>query len=471
MTFLWNFSRGSQTLFYYLYRRFETYSLRLKFRLTDAGRFIAASIIISAAIGVDTKQTMAFVVFTFLSSIFIISIFYAVLFKINLNSGRSLNLKVSRVIAPYAAVNTEFMYKIVITSLSKRHEIGLELIDMPSHPRPSLNEFLTLREPNETKRNLYDRTLAYYRWAWLIDRKNHGIKPSVISIPQLTPNNTIEILIKITPKTRGLFSFKEIIICMGDPFGLLRAFYNISLEQSLIILPRYYPIPQIYLPNIRKYNQGGAASALFIGDSMDFYAIRDYVYGDPLRHIDWKGWAKTDRPVIKLYQQEWFIRQGIVLDTFGGLADDDDVFEGAVELAASLLMSVKTQESLIDLIFFEDKIYSVTVGRGLAHKINAMELLAGVRLCNGSQLHLKEIPFDQLSQYLKRRLRLFSSLICIFIKWDKERSDLVDIIRASHIPIKVLLINDPLKNEVITNIEGVTIIDLKDINSGLKIDI
>jgi hypothetical protein len=433
-----------QTIFYYIYRRYNAHSNRLQFRLTDTGKFILASIIISAAIGIDTKQTMAFVVFTFISSIFIISILYVIRFNVK--------LKVNRIISPYATASTPYTYNIQITSLSEREQVGLELIDMPSDPPPTLEEFLTVREPQESKRNIYDRVLAFYRWVWLIDKKNHGIKPKIIEIPTLHSKSSIEIPIVIIPLTRGVFSFKEIIICKRDPIGLFRAFYRIPLEQTIYILPKQYPIPDILLPIARKYNQGGVTSALSVGDSMEFFAIRDYIYGDSIRHIDWKGWAKTDKPLIKQYHEEYFSRQGLALDTIGTIADED-VFEGAVSVAASILISNKSPDSLIDFIFVEDAVRTITVGRGLAHKINVMEALTEVLLCG-----IK--PFEILRQSLIERLSVYSSLICIFIKWDKERKDLVDYIKAAQIPIKVFYIRDALRDQTQIDLNDITIIDL-----------
>ncbi|MBF0542682.1 MAG: DUF58 domain-containing protein [Nitrospirae bacterium] len=440
-----------QTIFYYIYRRYNAHAIRMQFRLTDTGKFIFASIIISGALGIDTQLTMAFVVFTLLFSIFFISIFYVIRFNIN--------IEVSRIISPYAAALTPFNYKVQIISYSERDQSGLELIDMPSDPRPSLNEFLTAREPQESKRNIYDRTLAFYRWAWLIDKKNHGIKPKVIEIPTLYTNKSVEIQINIIPESRGVFSFKEIIICKSDPIGLFRAFHKIPLAESIYILPRQYPIPLVHLDETRKYNLGGVTSALSVGDSMEFYAIRDYIYGDSIRHIDWKGWAKTDKPVIKEYHEEYFSRHGLALDTFGD-SDYVDAFEGAVTVAASLILAIKSQETLIDFMFVEDVVHSITVGRGLAHKINVMELLSVVTLNETNSI-------DLLSQSLIEKIRILSGIVLIFIKWDKERKELVDYLRSAGIPVKVFYIKRS-SDELKINSSGITLIELEDINSGLK---
>lgn len=50
------------------------------------------------------------------------------------------------------------------------------------------------------------------------------------------------------------------------------------------------------------------------GVSLDFAQHRDYAPGDDLRHLDWRAFAKSDRYVIKQYEEETNLRAYVVLD-------------------------------------------------------------------------------------------------------------------------------------------------------------
>ena len=78
--------------------------------------------------------------------------------------------------------------------------------------------------------------------------------------------------------------------------------------------------------------------------------MRDYRPGDPLRRIHWRSWAKTDKPIVKEYQDEFFVRHALILDTFQKEAYGD-VFEEAISVAASFACTMGTQDSLLDLMF------------------------------------------------------------------------------------------------------------------------
>src|SRR5205823_13249851 len=79
------------------------------------------------------------------------------------------------------------------------------------------------------------------------------------------------------------------------------------------------------------------------------------------------------------YQDEFFVRHALVLDTFtdepGG-----ERFEDAVSVAASIACAVQTQDSLLDLLSVGPETYCFTAGRGFSDTERLLEVLAGVRV-------------------------------------------------------------------------------------------
>jgi len=48
----------------------------------------------------------------------------------------------------------------------------------------------------------------------------------------------------------------------------------------------------------------GNNSSLFQGEGFEFSELREYIYGDDVRKIDWKTTAKLRRPYVKVYHEE-----------------------------------------------------------------------------------------------------------------------------------------------------------------------
>src|SRR5439155_587474 len=134
-------------------------------------------------------------------------------------------------------------------------------------------------------------------------------------------------------------------------------------------------LEDLALPGVRKYQRGGVALAGAVGDSEEFVSLRDYRPGDPLRRVHWRSAARVGRPVVKEYQDEFFVRHALVLDTFAE-REESDVFEEAVSVAASIACSIQTKDSLLDLLFVGPETYCFTAGRGLGHTDHMLEVLA-----------------------------------------------------------------------------------------------
>jgi uncharacterized protein (DUF58 family) len=226
-----------------------------------------------------------------------------------------------------------------------------------------------------------------------------------------------------------------VTLARPDPLGLFRALSGVSLPQTMLILPKRYPLPPIALPGVTKYQEGGVAFASNVGQSEEFVALRDYRRGDPLRHVHWRSWAKAGKPIVKEFEDEFFVRHALVLDTF---IDDprSELFEEAVSVAASFACTVLTQESLLDLLFIGPQAYRFTAGRGLAHTNQMLEILASVRACG-------DRPFRTLETLVLDHAAAVSGCICVLLAWDEARQNLVKKLNALNVPVRVLVITEP----------------------------
>src|SRR5688500_18718380 len=49
--------------------------------------------------------------------------------------------------------------------------------------------------------------------------------------------------------------------------------------------------------------------------SVEFAQHREYTWGDELKHVDWKVFARTDRHYVKQYEEETNLQAHIVVDS------------------------------------------------------------------------------------------------------------------------------------------------------------
>ena len=393
-------------------------------RFTGAGLLALGAAAAAAVVGLDTNRTQAYQVFAFLAALVGVAMAASLSFR-----GR---FAVRRLLPRFATAGEPLAYRVAIRNETARAQPGLTLVEETVDPRPAFQEFLRAREPGEERRNWFDRAVGYPRWLWLV-RRNQRARIAEVPVPALSPRGEGEARVEITPLRRGPLRFAAVTLARPDPLGLFRARVTVPAPQSLLVLPRRYPVPALALPGTRKYQQGGVALAASVGDSEEFMSLRDYRPGDPLRRIHWKSWARAGRPVVKEYQDEFFVRHALVLDTFAAPAHGAR-FEEAVSVAASFACAAPTQDALLDLMFVGAEAYCFTAGRGLAHTDRMLEILACVEPATGA-------PFRTLRDAVMERHASLSGCICVLLAWDDARRDLVGRLEALGIPTLVLVID------------------------------
>ena len=410
-------------LLYRWFSSFSAFQYRVDRRFTRAGSLALGVLGAAIVIGLDTNRTVGYQVFTLVLALVILSTASSLVFR-----GR---FTARRILPRFASAGVPMTYRVVITNQTDRRQDGLVLIEELTDPRPSFEEFVTAREPGEERRNWFDRQVGYPRWAWLVSQKRGAVIPPR-PLPALAPSGENEVSVEITPLRRGHLRFRGVTIARPDPLGLVQALKSIELSQSLLILPKRYPMAEIRMAGTRKYQPGGVALASTVGDSEEFVSLRDYRSGDPMRRIHWKSYARVGRPVVKEYLDEFFVRHALVLDTFTTHVGDP-VFEEAVSVAASIAISMQTQESLLDLMFVGPEAYTFTAGRGLAHTEQLLEVLACVGPC-------RDKPFRSLHHAVIDRLDLLSGCVCVLLGWDDARQELIRHLEALGTPTRVFVV-------------------------------
>jgi uncharacterized protein (DUF58 family) len=412
--------------FYRLFRFSYSLTRWYRRRFTKGGLLVAAGLATSAIVGLDTNLTMAYQAFTFFLALLVISMAWSLVFRNSFTA--------RRILPRFGTVGETLPYRLVVQNNSPKKQSDLYIFDNGDDLRPTFGELAAIGEPKEDERNVFDRIIGYHRWLWLLSRNDGGISAER-ALTTLGPNSEGEVQAEIVPGQRGYLNLRSLTVARPDPLGLFKSFVTLPVEQSVLILPKRYSLPPLSIPGTRKYQPGGVALTYSVGDSQEFVSMRDYRPGDPLRRIHWKSWAKTGKPVVKEYQEEYFVRHGLILDTFQK-RERSEKFEEAVALASSFACAVQTQESLLDLMFVGPEAYCFTAGRGLALTDRMLEILACVRPC-------MDKPFNSLPPIVFERSSLLSGCICILLEWDDERQQFVGNLLELGIPTLVLVIREP----------------------------
>ena len=406
-------------LLYLLYRLITTVRYWVQRRFTPVGIALLVAVVIVLPLSFDTENNVAYQTFCLLVALLLFALAFGGWLR-----GR---FEVERILPRFCTVGAPIQYRVSIRNLARKPQAGLTFIETLADLRPSLNEWVAFQWAEERRLRRIPIWRRRVRHPFRVARVGHA------EIPPLPAQQSAEVRMELVPLRRGLIRFQSATIGRSDPLGLFRALKKQPLPQSMLALPRRYFMPPIALPGALKYQQGGVAMASSVGQSDEFVSLRDYRRGDPIRHIHWRSWAKTGAPIVKEFEDEFFVRHALVLDTFS-TDPYSEVFEEAVSVAASFACTIQTQESLLDLLFVGTEAYCVTAGRGLAHADQMLEVLASVH----ANLDLKH--FNRLEELVLNHASRVSGCICVLVNWDNARQELIRKLRLLGIPLLVLLI-------------------------------
>lgn len=402
---------------YRLYRFVSWLRYTVPRRFTPAGMLALVALVTGGALGAEMDQTVAFQLFGLTLAILTVSMIAASFFR-----GRFV---VRRILPRFGSVGEPLAYHILVRNESGVARDGLEVLDELVDPRPTKEQFIRAR------RRLVFGSWGRPRWAAAepIRQLAKGLKPAPLS--PLRPGTEISTRAELTPLRRGPLRFATVVVARPDPLGLVRGFLRQPLMQSVLILPKRYPLPDLSLPGARSYQRGGVTLASAIGESEEFVSLRDYRPGDPMRHVHWRSWARHGRPIVKEFQDEFFVRHALVLDTFAN-EEQRTAFEEAVSVAASFACTIGTEENLLDLLFVGTQAVCVTTGRGVGQAEQALEALAGVQPSPGR--------FGALEELVLRHAGLVCGCVCVLLGWDEPRRQLVRKLEQRGLPVVVLVV-------------------------------
>lgn len=417
-------------------------------RFTTAGILSLGVAAAAAALGLDTTQTVDYQAFTFLFCLLSLAMIWRHLFRPRLLLGRSL--------PRFGTVGEAFPYVITVRNLGSRAERGISVREDADEPVPTLEEFAA-ETGDRSKPARFIRWTGFDRYAELRRRgRISGLKE--IPLPDLPGSDTCEVSAELVPPRRGKLVLRGLEVSRPDPLGIFKAFRRDRSGAAVLVLPKRYPVPRLALPGVRRYQQGGVALSSAVGESQEFVSLRDYRPGDPLRRIHWRTWARTGKPVVKEYQDEFFVRHALALDTF--LPEGGPRLEEAVSVAASFACSVLTQDSLLDLLFVGTEAYCFTAGRGLGGPDRMLEVLACVEPC-------RDKPFEVLAGSVLRRRAALSGCICVLTGLDAARREFLSRMASVGLECRSFLVTDGAPPPEAASVPGLRVLQVGKVAQGL----
>lgn len=173
----------------------------------------------------------------------------------------------------------------------------------------------------------------------------------------------------------------------------------------------------------------GLHKSPYHGFSVEFSEHRPYMQGDPLRNIDWKVYAKSERYFVKQYEEETNLISHVLLDKSKSMAYKHSGTISKLEygsiLAASLMYLMIQQQDASGLVLYSDKIELYLPPK--SHKTYLAQLLGVLSGVEPSHKTNTALCLNTISEKIKRR-----GLVVVISDFFDKPDDVIAALKRFH---------------------------------------
>ena len=184
-----------------------------------------------------------------------------------------------------------------------------------------------------------------------------------VDIPSLAAGRSVAVTYELPTTRRGALQVGPLSLTRSDPFGLWEARRPLGDTVVLLVQPRVYAIDPRRGGRTRHLE--GPVSDTAPRGTSTFHSLREYTAGDDIRRVHWRSTARSGTLMVREHVDTSLPSTVIVLDTRTDRYAND-LFEEAVDVAASVVASAQTRGFPIRLITTAGASFVVRAGqRGL----------------------------------------------------------------------------------------------------------
>ncbi len=202
---------------------------------------------------------------------------------------------------------------------------GIRFIRSSKHLRYNSGEVL------EETYTLFNESRFPKLWIHVEDESSFIAKPASRAITLFTGKSSLFFQSMIVLSIRGEYALGPTRLISGDPFGFFVKQSIFEPLNSILVLPFSFPLEADWNPK-GDLSGGKAHRELKSRTSINATSVREYKPGDALNKIHWKSSIRTQKWMVKEFEQDPLANVWIVLD-----GDADNHYSDINELKPEIL--------------------------------------------------------------------------------------------------------------------------------------
>lgn len=198
---------------------------------------------------------------------------------------------------------------------------------------------------------------------------------------EIGPQRETEISYTIEAPLRGFYTIGPVCIRVQDEFGLFHNEKEIQLYDDYLVFPKMEDIKDAMVKSRVPKIFTGAVAIRNPGEGSNFFNLREYLPGDPMRKVNWKATARQDgKMMVNEFERDAVSDVVLIVDSrqvseTGPVSRNSLVF--STRAAASLSQYFLSRRDSVGLVVYGDEIVSVDRDTGKKQLYILLTKLAG----------------------------------------------------------------------------------------------
>ncbi len=221
---------------------------------------------------------------------------------------------------------------------------------------------------------------------------------------------------------RGEYKMGPFVVYFFDPLNLFffkriyHVYSGVVVYPQIFKIEKFFPLTKSILPWF------GIETARSSGDDDEFYGVREYKDGEPVKRIHWISSARQNKLIVKQFQLQSYFGVTIIfnLEKAKNLGEGkESVAEYIIKIAASVAHYLTERGVSIELLAHIGEMVHLPFNKGQEHLENILRVLAVAQA--ESRISLREV-FEEVARYIPNN----SSLVAVLS--DHDHTDLLRMI-------------------------------------------
>ena len=202
------------------------------------------------------------------------------------------------------------------------------------------------------------------------------------ALATLASGETLTLSYTVSGK-RGSYDFRDVHVTAYEHLGLFSRHKKLEIFERLLVLPSVLQLRRVPIRPLQTRGYAGPVPARRGGPGVDFYGVREYQAGDPLRWINWRISARHTRTIFtNEFEQERVADVGLILDARRRndlVVNRQSLFEHSIQAAASLAGAFLNDGNRVGLLVYGRGLEWTFPGYGKVQREQILRALARAR--------------------------------------------------------------------------------------------